>query len=58
MTIEVPVLRLGLAGYTEAQQQVAAAAAHAAATPRAAWQLGNHSHPDFQALRRWAHMLG
>jgi hypothetical protein len=24
----------------------------------AAWQLGNHSHPDFAALRRWAHMLG
>jgi hypothetical protein len=24
----------------------------------AAWQLGNHPHPDFQALRRWAHMLG
>ena len=24
----------------------------------AAWQLGNHPHPDFPALRRWAHMLG
>jgi hypothetical protein len=24
----------------------------------AAWQLGNHPHPGFQALRRWAHMLG
>ncbi len=24
----------------------------------AAWQLGNHPHPDFQALCRWAHMLG
>jgi Replication initiator protein, pSAM2 len=24
----------------------------------AAWQLGKHPHPDFQALRRWAHMLG
>jgi hypothetical protein len=24
----------------------------------AAWQLGNHPHADFQALRRWAHMLG
>jgi hypothetical protein len=23
-----------------------------------AWQLGHHPHPDFQALRRWAHMLG
>jgi hypothetical protein len=24
----------------------------------AAWQLGDHPHEDFQALRRWAHMLG
>ncbi len=24
----------------------------------AAWQLGSHDHPDFAALRRWAHMLG
>lgn len=24
----------------------------------AAWRLGNHSHTDFKALRRWAHMLG
>jgi hypothetical protein len=24
----------------------------------AAWQLGSHPHSDFQALRRWAHMLG
>jgi hypothetical protein len=24
----------------------------------AAWQLGNHPHEDFAALRRWAHMLG
>jgi hypothetical protein len=24
----------------------------------AAWHLGSHNHPDFQALRRWAHMLG
>jgi hypothetical protein len=24
----------------------------------AAWRLGNHPHEDFQALRRWAHMLG
>jgi len=23
-----------------------------------AWRLGNHPHSDFQALRRWAHMLG
>jgi hypothetical protein len=25
---------------------------------RAAWHLGSHTAPDFQALRRWAHMLG
>jgi hypothetical protein len=25
---------------------------------RAAWHLGSHKSPDFQALRRWAHMLG
>ena len=25
---------------------------------RAAWHLGKHSHEDFRALRRWAHMLG
>jgi hypothetical protein len=25
---------------------------------RTAWQLGRHSHDDFKALRRWAHMLG
>jgi hypothetical protein len=24
----------------------------------AAWRTGSHSHPDFAALRRWAHMLG
>jgi hypothetical protein len=24
----------------------------------AAWHLGDHPHPDFKALRRWAHMLG
>ena len=24
----------------------------------AAWQLGRHTHADFRALRRWAHMLG
>ena len=39
MTIEVPVLRLGLAGYTEAQQKTAVDAAHAAATARAAWEV-------------------
>jgi hypothetical protein len=24
----------------------------------AAWRTGSHSHPDYAALRRWAHMLG
>jgi hypothetical protein len=24
----------------------------------AAWHLGRHNHSDFQALRRWVHMLG
>jgi hypothetical protein len=33
-------------------------ASHQGRLIRAAWQLGNHPHPDFQALRRWAHMLG
>ena len=39
MTIEVPVLRLGLAGYTEAQQKEAAEAARAAGTARACWEV-------------------
>jgi hypothetical protein len=46
MTIEVPVLRLGLAGYTEAQHKVAAEAAAAAASARAAWELGNFADAD------------
>src|SRR5205823_4230714 len=33
-------------------------ASHQGRLIRAAWQLGNHPHPDFQALRRWAHMVG
>jgi hypothetical protein len=33
-------------------------ASHQGRLIRAAWQLGSHPHPDFQALRRWAHMLG
>lgn len=39
MTIEVPVLRLGLAGFAEAQQKEAAEAAKAAGTARAAWEV-------------------
>jgi hypothetical protein len=33
-------------------------ASHQGRLIRAAWQLGDHQHEDFQALRRWAHMLG
>ena len=40
MTIEVPVLRLGLAGYSEAQQKAAVEAAAAAARARARWEGG------------------
>ena len=46
MTIEVPVLRLGLAGYTEAQQKRASEAAAAAASPRARWDLGSFAEAD------------
>jgi hypothetical protein len=46
MTIEVPVLRLGLAGYSEAQQRVASAAAAAAGDGRACWQVGAFAEAD------------
>jgi hypothetical protein len=46
MTIEVPVLRLGLAGYTEAHQKLAAAATAAASTARARWELSAFSEAD------------
>jgi hypothetical protein len=46
MTIEVPVLRLGLAGFTEAQLKSAAEAAAAAASPRARWELGGFADAD------------
>ena len=46
MTIEVPVLRLGLAGFTEAQQKSAADAAAAAASARARWVLGGFGEAD------------
>ena len=39
MTIEVPVLRLGLAGFTEAQQKAAADLAGCAASARAEWHV-------------------
>ncbi|MEJ5990555.1 hypothetical protein WG902_11195 [Ramlibacter sp. PS3R-8] len=39
MTIEVPVLRLGLAGYSEAQQKAAADVARSAVTTRCSWEI-------------------
>lgn len=39
MTIELPVLRLGLAGFSEAQQKAAAEVAAKARSARAEWQL-------------------
>jgi hypothetical protein len=36
----------------------AAAPTHQGRLIRACWKLGAASHPDFLALRRWAHMLG
>ena len=46
MTIEVPVLRLGLAGYSEAQRKLASAAASAAGNGRARWELGTFAEAD------------
>ena len=46
MTVEVPVLRLGLAGYAEAQQKSATDAAAAAASPRATWEVGSFADAD------------
>lgn len=46
MTIEVPVLRLGLAGYSEAQQKTAADVARGAASARCAWELAPFSEAD------------
>jgi len=36
----------------------AAAPTHQGRLIRACWKLGADPHPDFRALRRWAHMLG
>ena len=47
MTIEVPVLRLGLAGFSEAQQRAAAETVRAARSARAEWQIA--SFPDADA---------
>ena len=46
MTIEIPVLRLGVAGYTEAQQKTASDIAAAAASARATWQVGSFAEAD------------
>src|SRR5689334_3040401 len=46
MTIEVPVLRLGLAGFSEAQQRAAAETVRAARSARAEWQIGNFPDAD------------
>lgn len=40
MTLELPILRLGLAGFSAEQQQLARAAVEAAAPPTATWALG------------------
>jgi hypothetical protein len=46
MTIEVPVLRIGLAGFSEAQQRAAAEAVRAARSARAEWQIANFPDAD------------
>jgi hypothetical protein len=46
MTIEVPVLRLGLAGYTEAQHKTAADIAAAASSARARWEVAPFAEAD------------
>jgi hypothetical protein len=46
MTIEIPVLRLGTAGYSEAQQGAVAEAAKAASGPRAQWEVGAFADAD------------
>lgn len=46
MTMEVPVLRLGLAGYNEAQQKAAAEICRAAGTARAQWEIAAFADAD------------
>ena len=46
MDIELPVLRLGLAGFNEAQQKAATEIARAASSARAAWQLAPFGEAD------------
>lgn len=46
MKIELPVLRLGLAGFTAAQQEVAVAAAQAASTAAWRWEISPFAEAD------------
>jgi hypothetical protein len=46
MSIEVPVLRLGLAGYTETQLKAATEATVAAGGRRASWEVGGFAEAD------------
>src|SRR3954471_4241275 len=46
MSIEVPILRLGLAGYTEAQQKAIGDIARAAGTARATWEISPFAEAD------------
>jgi hypothetical protein len=46
MTMEVPVLRLGLAGFSEAQQKLAGDAARAAVTDRFRWDVSAFAEAD------------
>jgi len=46
MRIELPLLKLGLAGYTEANQKAASDAAAAATTTRARWEVGAFAEAD------------
>lgn len=43
---------------TDTITHYAAAPTHQGRLIRACWKLGADPHPDFRALRRWAHMLG
>lgn len=46
MTLELPLLRLGLAGFSAEQQKLARAAVEAAAPPAAGWALGPLAEAD------------
>lgn len=46
MATEIPVLRLGLAGYSDAQQKAAAEAVRAAASPRVRWEQAPFADAD------------